>query len=56
MKNIICHMLTLGANINKLYAEKLTLPFFLFIIGIHVLERPLIIMRIACDSPTLPVT
>ena len=29
MKNILRHMLTLGANINKLYGEKLALPFFL---------------------------
>ena len=28
VKNIIHHMLTLGANINKLLGEKLALPFF----------------------------
>ena len=28
VKNIIHHMLTTGANINKLYGEKLALPFF----------------------------
>ena len=27
-KNIICHMLTMGANINKLHGEKLVSPFF----------------------------
>ena len=27
-KNIFCHMLTMGVNINKLHGEKLVLPFF----------------------------